>query len=252
MWFVWGSLSVFDRSTDEQVGVGQSVGVDPLTGIVIINGHDSTVQGHHFISVNPWSSTPSKATSICKIPAPNVYLLGGSSTVDWDAGVMYAMLVMPPADGSAMAAWQPFNTTADIHAQARYVPNRAPQMIARPAKSTTDGAPPPPPPPPPFSVQLMAINYKTKAFTVRCQSNQPSAPNDAWQKTRCVLYSTRRFIFALQVEKKYAWIYSLMRVRLSEKIPILNLQLFTKILMGYQLKCFEREHTFSHAYLLVR
>eukprot|EP00041_Stephanoeca_diplocostata_P025163 m.652141 g.652141 ORF g.652141 m.652141 type:complete len:433 (-) comp22688_c0_seq4:2877-4175(-) len=142
------------------VGVGQSVGVDPLTGLVIINGHDSTVQGHHFISVDPWSATPSKATSICKIPAPNVYLLGGSSTVDWDAGVMYAMLVMPPADGSAAAVWEPFNTTADIQAQARYVPNRAPEMIV---KQSADGAPPPPPPPP-FSVQLMAIDYKAKTF----------------------------------------------------------------------------------------
>jgi hypothetical protein len=54
---------------------------------VIIAGHDSTVQGHHIFYVNPHGATPSKVYSIAKIAAPAVYLLGGSSAVDWDAKV---------------------------------------------------------------------------------------------------------------------------------------------------------------------
>ena len=69
------------------VGVGQLVCADPLTGRIIISGHDSTVMGHHIFWVDPFGADPSKATTIAKIAAPAVYLLGGSCAVDWDAKV---------------------------------------------------------------------------------------------------------------------------------------------------------------------
>eukprot|EP00040_Diaphanoeca_grandis_P027052 m.152962 g.152962 ORF g.152962 m.152962 type:complete len:425 (+) comp30820_c0_seq2:75-1349(+) len=133
------------------VGVDQGVDVDPITGVVIISAHDSTVMGHHIFSVDPHSTTPNKITSIAKIPAPAVQLLGGCSCVDWDLGIFYSPLVMPKTGEVAdVSGWMGANVTMQsikLGLDGEYAP-----------VSKSDA--PPPPPVPPFQVELMAIHYK--------------------------------------------------------------------------------------------
>ena len=85
------------------VGVGQLVCADPLTGRLIISGHDATVQGHHIFWIDPFAADPTKATTIAKIAAPLVYLLGGSCAVDWDSKVCAAHLCILIASLRAQA-----------------------------------------------------------------------------------------------------------------------------------------------------
>lgn len=143
------------------VGVGQSVAVDPLTGRVLIAGHDSTVQGHHIFWIDPFSTTPSKPHTITKIAAPPVYLLGGTCALDWDAKMFYAMLVLPPVhEGlTKRGKWpHPYNTTKIPRV---WLSPHGEIKLSAPDYYLAAGIgapPPPPPPPPPFSVSLVGIS----------------------------------------------------------------------------------------------
>lgn len=138
------------------VGVGQSVDANPKTGEVIINGHDKSVQGHHIISVDPFSKTPSKMKSIAKIPAPNVALLGGSSALDWDSDTFFATLVLPKGLGG-LPVFTAVANNADGSATVR---------LGKDGKSISQDLTPeqllaPPPPAPPFSVGMVAVKISS-------------------------------------------------------------------------------------------
>mmetsp|Transcript_4319 Transcript_4319/g.10990 ORF Transcript_4319/g.10990 Transcript_4319/m.10990 type:complete len:443 (+) Transcript_4319:78-1406(+) len=159
-----GSLVIditLDLSELMFVGVGQSVGVDPLSGRVIISGHDSTVQGHHIFWIDPHGAKPSKPTTIAKIAAPAVYLLGGSSAVDWNNKVFYAIMVLPPKGGDVGAAGWPkvynYSQMDKVWLRPHGGVQRSPSALHRAAGAADP--PPPPPPPPPFSVNLVGVAF---------------------------------------------------------------------------------------------
>jgi hypothetical protein len=132
------------------VGVGQSVDVDPKSGVVIIKGQDATVMGHHIFSVDPFGKDPTKITTIAKIPAPAVGLLGGSSTVDWDLKIFYSPLVLPPA-GQAPEPWDADSEITQVQ--------RHPGGTWTPVVNANPHGPTPPPPVPKFRVELCGVSF---------------------------------------------------------------------------------------------
>jgi hypothetical protein len=152
------------------VGVGQHIGVDPVTGKVVVSGQDTAVQGHHVVLVDPANPT-APPVSIAKVKAPAIGLLGGDCTFDTDLGVFYFAAPLSPQGAGpeelkrAAASW-----------------SRPPTIVDRTFRTTSFSpssrptTQPPPPPPPPFEIDWVVVRASFFASFFRSKLSLTSPP----------------------------------------------------------------------------